>query len=298
MLLLVLAFSESLNMKKIAGANEVKNFMTLLIAVIGFSVSLIGFHIELSFTGKTIDYFKEINIFSDWVLYAAVASQFIGILLARKNYDVNGNNMTSINFSLFLSLSIVPIFAFCFNDFLGFENTKIVNYVSNNEFLLFIITINILTIGYFYDKFKNSNHKINNIYWLIPYPFVLSSSIFFSTKLMQTHNAFFAYCCIVSFLIVLFLIKTIKNKEFKNLEKKHLKLGGFLTLSWCIAIPANTFAVKILAVEFITMLKRLCQILAGVVLDYFYNKKAPNIKDVFIVLSLLSVGFILYYFRG
>ena len=296
MLMFILAYSESINMKKIAGAPEVKNVMTLIIAVTGFLVAQIVFLINNTITGESINFIKELHVYTEWSLYAAVGSQFVGTLLARKNYEVNGSNITAINFSLFFSLSIVPIIAYFCDDFFGFKDTLQVDYKSSKEFLIFVGLMSLLTVLYFFDKLKT---KINNIYWLLPYPFVLSSSIYFSTKTMQSYNAFFAYSAIVSFLIVLFLINTIKAKEFKNLKKPHLKLVGFLVISWSIAIPANTIAIKILAVEFVTMLKRLCQILAGVILDIYYKNNINfHYKDKYIIGLMFILCFTLYYFRA
>ena len=157
----VLSFIESFNMKKIAEQKDVKNFLILILSFSGFIISLIGYFITSSLEGTTIDFEKEFLLFQNPAFYIAIISEVLGISLARKNYEVNSCNMTAINFSLFFSLSIVPIYAYFFSDLYGFSDTLKVNYESDFEFIVFVSGMTLLTIAYFFDKIKG---KINNIY--------------------------------------------------------------------------------------------------------------------------------------
>ena len=279
----VLSFIEGYNMKRISEKKEAKNFLTFILSFTGFLISVAGYFISSCFSGETIVLKEQASLFSNWVFYLALLSEIFGLFLARKNYEVNGCNMTAINFSLFFSLSIVPIYSLFFSDFYGFSETLKINYESNNEFIMFVLGMTLLTVLYFYDKIKG---KINHIYWLIPYPLILSNSMFVTGNLMQQYNGFFVYGCIALTLSVCFLFLSIKNKEIKNLNKNHAKLAGLLIVGWSIAIPANTIAVKILAIEFINILKRLCQILTGTILDKIYgNVSNKHWKDKYIILT-------------
>lgn len=256
--------------------------------------AIVSFTIFFSF--QNTDLSEQTKIFEDYRFYMAVFSEIIGVWLARKNYEVNGTNMVAINFSLFFSLILVPIYAFFLNDLLGFEKTLTINYNSSNEFWLFIGLMTVLTVFFFIDKLKG---KINNLLVLVLLPIVLSNSMFITGKLMQEYNGFFAYGSCVTIIAILFLSLSFKNKEIKNLEKKHLKTISIIVGSWVIAIPANTYAVKLLAVEFVTLLKRISQIIVGVILDKMYgNKNNLNLKDKIIIVLMVSLGCYLYYKRG
>ena len=129
----VVSFCESFNMKQISLEQNVKNFLTFVLAATG---AIVSFTIFFSF--QNTDLSEQTKIFEDYRFYMAVFSEIIGVWLARKNYEVNGTNMVAINFSLFFSLILVPIYAFFLNDLLGFEKTLTINYNSSNEFWLFI----------------------------------------------------------------------------------------------------------------------------------------------------------------
>ena len=294
-LLFVLSIITSLNLKKISEKKEVNNFLIFILSMSGFIISAISFYV-FEPSGTEIDLSKEMELFKNPVFYIALLSEIIGISLGRKNYEVNSCNMKAINISLLFSLSIVPIYAFFFSDLYGFDKTLKVNYQSDFEFIIFVAGMTLLTILYFYDKVKG---KINNIYYLIPYPFVLSNSMFVTSSLMQQYNAFFVYGVIVLNLSMVYLTISLLKKEYKELNREHAKLSAFLFLGWAIAIPANTFAIKILAVEFVNILKRLSQILAGAIMDKIYqNKNTYHAKDKYIILSMFAFSFLFYYYRG
>jgi hypothetical protein len=288
----ILAFFETLNMKKIAMAQDVKNFMTLLMVLTG---TLIAFSCYFIFEGKyTLD--QNLLIFKDWRFYVAVSSEIIGIWLSRRNFEVNGNNITAINFALFFSLILVPILGYFGTSFFGFEDTLTVKYESKSEFFIFILIMTVLTILFFIDKLKGA---INNIPLLLFLPVILSSSMFFTGKLMQAYDGFFAYGVIVSVLVIVFFVFTLRNGEFKRLKKEHIKLGTFIVLAWTIVVPLNAIAIKILALEFVTLLKRISQIISGVIVDRIYgNHNNLHKKDKYIISLMVIFGFFLYFFRG
>jgi hypothetical protein len=296
LLMFILSFIESFNMKKISEQTDVKNFMTLILSFSGFIISVASYFISTEISQEPMDISKEVALYYNPVFYFALLSEITGFWLARKNFEVNSSNMTAINFSLFFSLSLVPIYTFFFSGLYGFSDTLKINYESNIELFAFIGGMTLLTIVYFFDKVKG---KIDHILWLIPFPLVLSNSMFLTGNLMQQYNGFFAYGSIALVLSLFFLSIAIKNKELKNLNKGHAKLAGFIFLGWCIAIPANTIAIKILAIEFVNLLKRLSQILVGVILDKLYkNNTKRHWKDKYIIALMFIFGFGFYYFRG
>lgn len=240
---------------------------------------------------------ENLKLFEDWRFFLIIASEAFGVWLFRKNYEINGNNLTAINFSLFLSLVLVPIYGFFLNDLLGFQSTITIGYKSTTEFLIFTGLILFCVILFFIDKLKG---EINNLFILFLLPIIFSNNMFVTSKLMQSYDPFFAYSFVVLFMGLLFLFLAIKSKEFKNLNKSHIKIISFLFVTWIVAIPANTLTVKFLAVEFVTLLKRVSQLISGLILDKMYNQNNTNfsLKYYFVIGFILFLGLGLYILRG
>jgi uncharacterized membrane protein YdcZ (DUF606 family) len=296
-LMFTFAFMESFNYKKIINYIEIKNFLTFVLSFTAFLISIFIFLISIDFDLSSNVLKDNLIIFKDWRFILIIFSEFFGIWLFRKNYEINGNNLTAVNFALFLSLVLVPIYSFFLNDLLGFQSTITVGYKSPLEFYVFTGLIFILVVLFFMDKLKN---KINNIFILFLLPVVFSNNMFITSKIMQTYNPFFSYSIIVFCLSIMFLIFSIKNKELKKIKKEHTKIICFLSLSWMIAIPCNTLAVKFLAVEFVTLLKRVSQLISGLILDRMYNQHNTNfsLKDYIVIGFILFLGLGLYILRG
>ena len=297
LLMFTFAFLESFNFKKISNHANIKNVLTFTLTFTGFLISLIIFLISINFDLTSPILKENMKLFQDWRFWLIIFSEGFGIWLFRKNYEINGNNLTAINFALFLSLVLIPIYGFFLNDLLGFESTITVGYKSITEFFVFTGLILLCVILFFVDKLKD---KINNPFILFLLPVIFSNNMFITSKLMQSYDAFFAYSFVVLGMATLFFILAIKAKEFKNVKKEHTKIISFLIFTWCIAIPANTLAVKFLAVEFVTLLKRVSQLISGLILDKMYNQhntKFSN-KDYFVIGFILFLGFGLYILRG
>ena len=295
LLLFCLSFCENYNMR-VAGNSDIRNVYTFFITFSGAVISLIIF-LLLSYYNSTIleVYNKNIGIIYDPRFQITIVLEMFGIWLARKNHKVNKNNITAINFSLFFSLALVPIFAFLGDSILGFENTLKIGYKSNLEFVLFVSFMTLLTILYFIDKLKN---EINNKLLLVLFPIVLSSTMFLSGKLMQTYESFFTTFLITFSVSIFYFLLALYKKEFSVLNREHTKPLMIICSSWMIALPMNTLAVKILAIEFVTLLKRMAQLIVGIILDKKYNKsKKIKLKDKIIIFFILFIGFLVYYYR-
>ena len=60
-------------------------------------------------------------------------------------------------------------------------------------------------------------------------------------------------------------------------------------------VPLNVYAATMIAVEFITLLKRLSQIVVGVVLDgAIHRRYTLSLKDTLLVISLFIMALIFY----
>ena len=289
--MLSISFCEMFNMKKATLIKDIKNLMTANFILAGFITTVFIFF---------IDYQKNISnssaLFSDWRLYIGICAEIIGVWLTRKNYETNGDNITAISFALFLSLVIVPIFSFLFTDMFSFKNSISIKYQSVWEFLGFITLSLILVIAFFIDKLKN---KINNIGLLLGLPIALSTSMFFSSKIMQIYPGVLYYGLVGFSLLMFFITIAIKNKEFNNYHRNNIKDSIKVSLVSVLIMPLNLIAIKLLAVEFVTLLKRVSQIINAIIFDKIYkNNNNLCLKDKIVVALICLLGFSLYYFRG
>lgn len=288
MCMFALAFFEANNMKKIAGDDSIKNLMMSALVVTGFISTIIAYMVTTYTEGQLTSLNKDMEILKDYRFYLALTSEFFGMYISRKNYKDNGDNIAVINFSLFLSLVLVPIYAYFLTDLWGFNNTIKINYESGFEFCIFIVAMFLLSFLFFFDKIKNN--KIKNIKTLIILPLILSNSMFMTGKLMQEYNAFFAYGMISLFLSLFFVFLTIKGKEYKNFKKeKHQRNLIIVISTWSIAIPLNAIAIKLLAIELITLLKRISQVISGVILDKIYKNESSLKKKDYVIIALIFV---------
>lgn len=290
-LMLSVSFGEMFNMKKATLNKDIKNLMTVNFLFSGFLITCVIF-----ITDYKNNVYCAKELFSDWRLYIGIIAEIIGVSLSRKNYEVNGGNMTAISFALFLSLVIVPVFSFLFTDFFNFKQSVSVNYHSIWEFLSFVCTSLILVITFFIDKLKT---KITNIKLLFSLPIVLSISMFFTSKMMQIYPGVLYYALIGFVLLIFFLIAAIKNNEIRNYNKTYIKDTLIVSGVSMIILPLNLIVIKLLAVEFLILVKRVAQIINAVILDKIHkNNNHLCLKDKIVILLICLLGFSLYYFRG
>lgn len=290
-LMLSVSFGEMFNMKKATLTKDIKNLMTANFIFSGFFITTIIFFVDHQ---NNVSQAKE--LFSDWRLYVGIIAEIIGVWLSRKNYEVNGENMTAISFALFLSLVIVPIFSFLFTDLFSFKSSVSVKYQSVWEFVVFVVVSLILVITFFIDKLKS---KINNVGLLFALPIVLSTSMFFTSKMMQVYPGVLYYGIIGFALLSFFFIAAIRTKELNNFNKSHLKDTLIVSGVSVIILPLNLIVIKLLAVEFLILVKRVAQIINAVILDKIYkNNNHLCLKDRIVIVLICMLGFSLYYFRG
>lgn len=274
-LLLTISYGEIFNFRKIGKNLDIKNFLTAIFVGSGFLITLgiIIFQHALETSDN--------SIIKDWRLYVGIVMEIFGVWISRKNYELNHDSITSINFSLFLSIILVPIFSFALTDFFGFSSGINLN-ISIGELLLFLLIYSGLLIIYFSDKI---NGHINNKFVLFIMPIALSCSMFWTTKMMQVYQGVIYYGIIGFCLFVFFLSASVFHGEIKNIRKFHLKKVLLVASISSVVLPLNIIAIKILAVEFVSILKRMSQLKVAIWLER--KDKAPSKKDVFVIIALI-----------
>lgn len=288
-LLLLISYGEIFNFRKISNHLEVKNLLTAIFVVGGFIVTCSVIIIQ-SVMLKNI-----FAVFLDWRLYLGMSLEIFGVWLTRKNYEVNSSSITSINFALFFSIILVPILSFYASVFFGFENSIKLKYKSEQEMLFFLLCFFVLMILYFYDKLKG---HVNNIWLLFLMPISLSSSLFWTTKMMQIYEGVVYYASIGFALLMFFTLQALKNNELARFKKEHKKDALIILGVSSVILPLNILVVKFLAVEFLAIFKRISQVITALYLDSVENGKRHlnNIKDV-VVITLLLITAVVIFFR-
>jgi hypothetical protein len=199
----------------------------------------------------------------------------LSFIIARINYDVNRGNMVAINMAVFMSLPIIIIITYFLSPILGFDNTIMLNYQDISEMWLFVIISTVLCLLFFYGKVNN---EIKSLPLIIINPLSLSVTLFISTKLMQTYDSYLVFGSFGIILFTTFITAAIYKKEYKQVKKEHHKDLAMTIVVAAIITMANVAAVKILATEFISLVKRLSQIISGYILGVMNGKESPLSK--------------------
>jgi len=293
-LLFVVSFCVMLNIKKTADHQHTKNLLTGASFFTAALLSMIGY--ALVYSVQNIEADASV-IFSDERLIYPLVLEFICMLAMRKNYELNGDNIVAINFSMFLSLPLVPLIAFFGTQAFGFEETKTLNYASTSEFIVILAVITTLIGCYFIDKFKKGH--FNSWFFLLLPPFLLSANLFFGVKLMQIHNPLLIYATIMLATSAPLLFVAFSQGESRLWGRGEWKKLGQLSAAWIVLIPCNAWATQLVSTEIFTLLKRISQIFAGMLMDKIYNKSNRlKLKDKAIILVLFFIGVWLYYSRS
>ncbi len=280
------------NMRTIALDKPHKNLLSLAMcssnAVFAFAIALFmlrnDFLIEL------------VVVLQDPRMISLVVFELLAFLCARRNFAYNHNNMTAINFSMFMSVVYVPVMAFFFTDILGFTQTLRLEYSSNVEFFLFVGSMLLLVVFFFANK---SFSHVNHWRYLALTPVMLSVCMFLGSKLNQTYNGFLVFMIIAFCNSCVFTFLVIKRRECSELNKE-TRRNIMLVLTASMAfVPLNTMALSLIAVEFFTILKRIAQIVCGSMFDLLSSKnKSISVRDSFIVAAMFALGVTFYLLRG
>ena len=273
----LLSFLENFIYKKV---NELKNrnfHSSILFFISTFTLFLIYFIFY--------EYSKEdFNFLYEWKFYLLIILELLVFYLYRENYHQNKNNFTMINMFVFSTIYLMPILAFFYNPLFSFDNTLDIKYDSVIEVIVFSSVLFILSMVYYLDKIKNK--EIKNLKLLIFLLFTLLNTMYFSVKTIQTFNGFLVYGFIHIIIALYFLI--LSKKETKDITAKRIGLY----LIWPFLYVLYFFAAGLVAVEFITIFKRISQIISAMILD----KKIVK-KDAVLIFLIIIATAIFYFYK-
>jgi hypothetical protein len=283
LLLLFISYGEIFNFRTISKFNNIKNILTSVFVGSGFVITLAIIFIN----SKEIN--THLEVFKDWRLYIGLCLEIFGVWLTRKNYELNHDNVTAINFSLFFGIILVPLISFYLTDLFNFSSGINLKYASVGQLYSFLVVFLVLMIAYFFDKLKG---HINNVYILFLMPISLSCSIFWTTKMMQVYEGIIYYALVGFSLLCFFSIAAILNKEYKNLHSSQTKTFMVIASFSALILPLNILAIKYLAVEFVTLFKRISQLLVAINIDRKHKKVI--IKDKIVIVLLIISTFLMF----
>ena len=273
------AFLENLIYKRI-NTSDNKNFQSSMMFLIS-SITL--FFIYLIFFGFNQEDFLFLKDYKFFILCFLEIGVFY---LYRENYNQNKNNYTMVNMFVFSTIYLMPIMAYFYNQIFSFDSSLDIKYESFIEAFIFSFTLFILTSIYYISKIKNK--EVKNLKLLILLLFVLLNTMYFAVKTVQTYNGFLIYSFIQVVITANFFILSQKGK---NKEQKTITLKDIVFyFLWPIYFSLFFLAAALMSVEFVTISKRISQIISAMILD----KKV--IKKDFILIGFIFIITICFYF--
>ena len=123
-------------------------------------------------------------------------------------------------------------------------------------------------------------------------PISLSCSMFWTTKMIQVYDGIIYYALVGFSLLCFFSIAAILNKEHKNIHSSQTKTFIVIASFSALILPLNIVAIKYLAVEFVTLFKRISQLLVAINIDR--KHKQVIIKDKIIIGLLIISTFLMF----
>ncbi len=271
------AFLENFLYKKI-NSYENRNFQSFLMFLISSIILLIIYSFMYDFNKEDFSFIYE------WKFYLLNLLELFVFYLYRENYHQNSGNYTMINMFVFSTIYLMPILAFFYNSIFIFNKNLDIQYDSFFEATVFSFILFALTLFYYVDKIKNK--KIKNLPLLLLLLFTLLNTMYFSVKIVQTYNGFLVYSFIQFLIAINFFI--LSRKESKTITLKKI----LLYTVWPFIYFLYFIAASLIAVEFITIFKRVSQIIAAMIID-----KKVIIKDAILIAMIIFISILFYLYK-
>ncbi|WP_321469528.1 hypothetical protein [Halarcobacter sp.] len=271
------AFLENFLYKKI-NSYENRNFQSFLMFLISSIILLIIYSFMYDFNKEDFSFIYE------WKFYLLNLLELFVFYLYRENYHQNSGNYTMINMFVFSTIYLMPILAFFYNSIFIFNKNLDIQYDSFFEATVFSFILFALTLFYYVDKIKN--RKIKNLPLLLLLLFTLLNTMYFSVKIVQTYNGFLVYSFIQFLIAINFFI--LSRKESKTITIKKI----LLYTVWPFIYFLYFIAASLIAVEFITIFKRVSQIIAAMIID-----KKVIIKDAILIAMIIFISILFYLYK-
>lgn len=235
------------------------------------------------------------DILTDPLCALLLVMELCSFLLARENYRHNHGNITAIKCAMFSSLLIVPILSTTLAPLFSMSERLTVNYGSTTEFIICLMVVSSLLVAYFYDKVGSGG--VSRWSYLILTPISLSMSMLLSASFVQQYNGFAVMLLVNIANGVVFILLSLRHREHR-LPAIPARVTGYCIVSSMALIPLNVAGMSLVAAEFITLLKRLSQLMVGVAMDVFLTRRYTlSMKDTIVIITLFGAGVGYYWLR-
>ena len=274
-----------------------KYFNAAVLALVGT-----GFLLLTNF--NKID-FHNFRFLLDYKFYLCQTIGVIFMILQFKARKNNEHNLTICYFVNFLSLAIIPFVSIGLMYLFSFKNTIEVQYDSPSDIYYLSISLFVLAILFYIDKFKSKS--INNVKQLgLVFIFGAVSGVF-GSKMMQEYDPVNYMMIATVFNVVVFsILSFVKEKkesvrlvsilEDGDKPKSYKKDYIFMMLSYCVTLYINTIIISNIPAEQYSIIRNVGLILVNYVYTYHYDKiNLMNFKDSFVLALMI---FVLVYFTA
>jgi hypothetical protein len=290
----IFIFSGTLAELKLYNISETKNmqfyylsFFALLTSFFLFLISLI-----LNQTYMIIEILKEPTF---WILFLLL---FIENIIYKKILAKNNQNNRIIMPFLLLTIPLVFLFGFFLDPYLGFQNTIQIEKLNNiNNVILYSILFLIPISIYLFSILKQK--KLNGKIYLFFLILIYSFSIYLEAKNSQIFSPFVLFFLMEFFLFITYFFIAFLNKQKESFslflnelktQTKHNKTFLITNILILISYLVYYYAFILFAVEFFVILRRISQIISGVIID----KKMFTFFESFLIISMLLLIMSIY----
>lgn len=228
----------------------------------------------------------NITFLYDWRFYLFIVLEISGMYYLNVAYQKNKDNFTIINVGIFSTIFFIPVLYLFVDPILGFKNSINNEYFKQPEnIVIYLTTVVILTVIYFYDKIQNKTVKSPTV--LIITIILLLMSFYVEIKLLQEYKYSFLIYASFSFAIsIIYIIVALRLKERTKIPKKEwiitIKYAIYYYIFGVIYMFALTYISAVMGVFY----RRVSQIISGLILD----KKNHKIKDYVVIILLILLG--------
>jgi len=283
-LIFVASFFENYGYKKINTSTQ-RNFTTSIVYITSALILfLIGTFTELNF-----------NFLDDKKFYILLFLESAVAYLYREIYYRNHAHYTLVNLFVFSTVYLMPIVAFFYDGIFSFEGSLRINYEGFYEAFVFSITLMVLTFFYYRDKI--SSQEINGIPILLLLLIFMLHSMYFAIKMIQSYNGFLLFSFIHLWIGFLFFLFALRVKENFSLSLEQTRKIWYIPLLWPFIFTFVILGASMLAVEFVTNIKRIGQILTAYYLDKRENLTVFSLKDKIVIFLLIVVTIVFYLYK-
>lgn len=209
----------------------------------------------------------------------------------RKEFQAN---LPLLNFSGFLSLSVIPVLSIGVTAAMGFSKSMEVDYSNQYGALYLCGLILCITIFYYGGKIKSDNLTLRKIIMLTLHTFLASLSVVMAVKMMQEFNAIsLLLAANLSTAIIFIVCSYLMKEEGVSSCKSNLNTLAVMVVCYLITQFMGMHIMIRLPVEEFNLIRCIGMILMGYFYCYIRDRSILfTSRDIFILIGMMLVQFV------